>query len=175
MKNRNQEKFNRLMEQLKRDEFKYVPREEKRIDWSSYDRAQINEINDMLLLIREAVDQAVSRLGLDETAQNGPGRPPYPPADLAKAILIQQYFGVSNRTAEGLTRLFMEKMGIENSFSYKTIERAYEDPLVVLILREVFRLTQEPVREREHVFSPDGTGLPTSLKAELGERPPQGR
>jgi len=58
----------------------------------------------------------------------------------------------------------VEKMGIKNSFSYKTIERAYEDPLVVLILREVFRLTQEPVREREHVFSPDGTGLPTSLK-----------
>ncbi len=153
------------MEQLQRDEFKYVPREEKRVDWSSYDRAQINEINDMLLLIREAVDQAVSRLGLgEETLQSGPGRPPYPPADLAKAILVQQYFGVSNRTAEGLVRLFMEKMGIENSFSYKTIERAYEDPLVVLILREVFRLTQEPVKEKEHIFSPDGTGLPTSLK-----------
>ena len=39
MKNKSQEKFNRLMEQLKRDEFKYVPREEKRVDWSSYDRA----------------------------------------------------------------------------------------------------------------------------------------
>jgi hypothetical protein len=123
--------------------------------------AQINEINDMLLLIRESVDEAALRLGIEEIPQKGPGRPPNPPSDLAKAVLMQQYFCVSNRTAEGLVKLFMEKMGIRNIFSYKTIERAYEDPLVVLILQEIFKLTQEPVKKKEHVFSPDGTGLPT--------------
>lgn len=164
MKNKKQQQLNRLIEQLKNDEFKYVPREEREIDWSRYDRAQINEINDMLLLIRDSVDEAALRLGLDEVLKKGPGRPQNPPSDLAKAVLMQQYFCVSNRTAEGLVKLFMEKMGIRNSFSYKTIERAYEDPLVVLILQEIFRLTQEPVKEKEHVFGPDGTGLPTSMK-----------
>jgi len=32
------------------------------------------------------------------------------------------------------------------------------------MLKEIFRLTQEPVRQREHVFAPDGTGLSTSMK-----------
>ncbi len=160
-----QRKFDELMERLGKDEFKYVKRKENEIDWSSYDRAQINEINDMLLLIRDAVEEAALRLSIDHMLKRaGPGRPQNDPADLAKAVLIQQYFTVSNRTAEGLVQLFMEKMRIKNSFSYKTIERAYEDPLVTLILREVFRLTQMPVRDKEHGFSADGTGLPTSTK-----------
>lgn len=165
MRNKRQEKFDGLMEQLKKDEFKYVPREEKEIDWSKYDKAQINEINDMLLLIRDAVDEASLRLGIDSMLLNkGPGRPQNHPADLAKAVLMQQYFSVSNRVAEGLVRLFKEKMRIKNAFSYKTIERAYEDPLVTLILGEIFRMTQEPVSGREHVFAPDGTGLSRSMK-----------
>lgn len=160
-----QRKFDGLMERLKRDEFKYVAREEKEIDWGSYDEAQVNEINDMLLIIRDAVDEASLRLDVDAMLENaGPGRPQNHPADLAKAVLLQQYFQVSNRVAAGLVRLFMEKMRIRNSFSYKTIERAYEDPLVTLILREIFRLTQEPVRDKEHEFSIDGSGLPTSIK-----------
>ncbi|MGQ9722442.1 MAG: hypothetical protein ACUVXA_14095, partial [Candidatus Jordarchaeum sp.] len=85
MKNKEQEKLNRLIEQLKKDEFKYVPREEKEIDWSRYDRAQINEINDMLLLIRDAVDEATLRLGIGELLKKGPGRPQNPPS---------QWFGI---------------------------------------------------------------------------------
>jgi len=165
MKPKKQKKFDTLMQQLKDDEFKYVPRDEKKIDWSKYDKTQINEINDMLLLIRDAVDEASLRLGIDEILKNaGPGRPPNHPADLAKAVLMQQYFCISNRMAEGLVKLFKEKMRVKNTFSYKTIERAYEDSLVTLILQEVFKLTQEPAREKEHVFSPDGTGLSMSMK-----------
>lgn len=54
-------------------------------------------------------------------------------ADPAKAVLLQQYFGVSNRVTEGLVKLFREKMQIEQKFSYKTIERAYNNPLVIMI------------------------------------------
>lgn len=168
MRTGKQVKFDRFVEQLRTGGFKYVPREgeDKEIDWSSYDQAQVNEINDMLILIRDAVDEASLRLHIDAILNNGrgPGRPGNNPADLAKVVLMQQYFCVSNRQAEGLELLFAEKMRLENTFSYKTIERAYEDPLVTLVLREVFRLTSEPVRGREHVFAPDGTGLSTSLK-----------
>lgn len=59
------------------------------------------------------------------------------PADLAKAVLMQQYFCVSNRVAGGLVKL---------------------------ILKEIFRLTNEPVVNKEHEFSVDGSGLPTSIK-----------
>jgi transposase len=161
---RKQQKLDRLIRELKGKEFKYIPREEREIDWSKYDEAQINEINDMLLMIRDAVEAAALRLRIKDAKFEGPGRPPYPPEDLAKAILMQQYFEVGNRTAAGLVILFQEKMRIKRAFSYKTIERAYEDPLVTLILNEVFKMVQEPIRELERNFSADGTGLPTSMK-----------
>ena len=161
---RKQRKLDKLIRELKDKEFKYIPREEREIDWSKYDEAQLNEINDMLLMIRDTVDEAALRLGIKEAKFEGPGRPPYPPEDLAKATLMQQYFGVANRGAAGLVLLFKEKMGIKHAFSYKTIERAYDDPFVTLILNEVFKMTQEPVKEVEKNFAADGTGIPTSMK-----------
>jgi len=162
--NREQRKLDELIKELKDKDFKYIPREEREIDWSSYDEAQLNEINDMLLMIRNTVDEAATRLGIHGAKFEGPGRPPYPPEDLTKAILMQQYFCVANRMTAGLVLLFREKMGIKRAFSYKTIERAYDDPLVTLILNEVFKMTQEPVKELEKNFSSDGTGVPTSMK-----------
>lgn len=159
-----QQKLDQLMKQLKEDKFKYTSKEDKEIDWGRYDKAQINEINDMLLLIRDAVEKASSRLDIEKKLNTGPGRPQNHPADLTKVVLMQQYFGVSNRVTEGLVLLFKEKLELESTFSYKTIERAYNDSLVTLLLKEVFRMSQEPVRDKEHVFSPDGTGLSTSMK-----------
>ncbi len=161
---RKQRELNRLIREIKSRRFPYRPREGREIDWSKYDQAQLREINDMLLTIRDAVDEAALRLGLEEWHPEGPGRPPYPPADMAKALLIQQYFGVSNRVAAGLVLLFREKMAIREAPSYKAIERAYEYPEVLAILEEVLRLTQEPLKSVEHNFAADGTGLPTSVK-----------
>ena len=59
--------------------------------------------------------------------------------------------------------MFKEKLGLKDTFSYKTIEGAYENPLVTPILGEIFRMSQEPI-DKEHIFSSDGTGLPTSMK-----------
>jgi len=165
LKNKTQEKLNTLVEQLKADKYQYASKEQKQIDWTSYDEAQVNEINDMLLLIRDSVDKAERNLGLDEAPDNvGPGRPKNSASDEAKVILMQQYFCVSNRVAAGYALLFKEKLHLSKVFSYKTIERAYQDLQVTQILQQIFTLTQEPVCEREHVFGPDGTGLSTSMK-----------
>ncbi len=53
---------------------------------------------------------------------------------------------------------------MSKSFSYKTIERGYDRECVDKILDMVFRLTNEPVKELEKVFSVDGSGTPTSVK-----------
>jgi hypothetical protein len=78
--------------------------------------------------------------------------------------MMQQYFCYANRQSEGLVILFKEKMRIKTLFSYKTIERGYQDVFVTLIIHEVFKMTQEPISEKEHSFSADGTCLPTSIK-----------
>ena len=65
----------------------------------------------MLYLIRKLVDEAAARLPAQEVEKKGRGRPPvYSPADVAKALLMQSYFGVSNRVAAGLPLVFKEKL-----------------------------------------------------------------
>ncbi len=159
-----QKRFNELLKKLKDNDFKYTEKEEKLRDWSKYDKAQIHEINDMLLIIADFVDEALKRLKIEKDPEKGPGRPSYPPGDIAKAILMQQYLGMANRSSEGLVILFKEKMRLCTTFSYKTIERSYENPFVTLILNEVFKMTQEPISDKEHSFGIDGTCLPTSIK-----------
>ncbi len=119
----------------------------------------------MLLLIRDMVGEACNRLKIEETLDKKErGRPPKPPGDLAKAVLMQQYFGVSSRVTEGLVNLFREKMQVHSRFSYKAIERAYEIPEVTMVLQEVFRISREAMDDKEHSFALDGSGLPTSIK-----------
>lgn len=78
--------------------------------------------------------------------------------------MIQQYFETSNRVTIGLLRLFKEKLNLSEELTYKDIERAYENPYVILIFRLLFEKTQEPVKDKETKFSGDATGLPTSIK-----------
>lgn len=156
------ETLRKLLESIELGEFEYQPKERQTIDWTSYDYAQVHEVADMLRAIRDLVDLACLRLAI-EVKPRCRGRPPVYPGDKAKAILMQQYFKMPNRVTEGFLLLFKEKLGIEE-FSYKTVERAYDDSQVRRILREISEIIQGPLSEEEHDFSIDGTGLPTSMK-----------
>jgi len=154
-----------LVKSVRSGEFEYEERPKKPLDWSSYDEAQAYELADMLYLIRKLVDEAVNRLPAEELERKGPGRPPvHSPADVAKVLLMQSYFGVSNRVAAGLALVFKEKLRLSDTFSYKTIERGYDPGPVTRILEEVFRLTNEYGNAKEGTFSTDGSGDPTSTK-----------
>lgn len=155
------EELRNLVPSVRDGTFQYEGKPKKSLDWSSYDEAQVNELADVLEMIRKFVDTASSRI---PERPRGRGRPPYPPADVAKALLLQSYFGVSNRVAAGLVRVFKEKLGISNEFSYKTMERGYDPSHVTWILQEVFRVTNELGNSRENAFSIDGSGDPASMK-----------
>jgi len=96
----------------------------------------------MLLLIRDIVKQAVYNLDLpDSLERKRPARPKHNPTDGAKMVLMTQYFSLSNRAAQGYMPLFKEKLYITTTYSYKTIERAYNDIETRQIIEEVFELT----------------------------------
>lgn len=154
-----------LVRQVREGEFPYEAREAEPVDWRAYTRAQVREVNDVLLLIRDAVDAAWERLPDDLRGRKGPGRPPTPIPDLAKAVLMQQYMGTANRQTEGLVLLFKEKLGLSRTFSYKTVERAYGREDVRAVLERLFDLTVEAIAESERGVAVDGSGLPTSMKA----------
>lgn len=155
-----------LVKSVRSGEFEYDERPRRSLDWSSYTEAQAYELADMLHLITKLVDEAVNRIPIEELERRkGRGRPPtHQPADVAKVLLMQSYFGVSNRVAAGLAVVFKEKLGLSDTFSYKTVERAYDPGPVTRILQEVFRLTNEYGNANEDTFSFDGTGEPTSTK-----------
>jgi len=157
--------LHKLIDQARSQELPYEKRPKKRINWSEYDVAQCNEIADALDLIRDLVDAAASRVrARSPPEKTGPGRPPTDAASIAKALLLQSYLGVSNRVAEGFVRMLGPKLGIDESFSYKTIERGYDREAVDAILDEALRISNAPIEGLEKTFSVDGSGTPTHMK-----------
>ena len=90
----------------------------------------------MLKKNRDAVDHACIELDSDSRPRSR-GRPPVHPGDVAKALLVQQYFGTANRVTQGFIQLFKEELGITSEFSYKTIGRGYERKDVREILERI--------------------------------------
>ena len=95
-----------LVSEIRSGTFKYEEKERKPINWNKYDRAQVNEITDMMQMINDAVDAAYGRvMSRDHRKKRLPGRPPIPTDDIAKIMLLQCYFGLSNRVAAGFLKI----------------------------------------------------------------------
>jgi len=153
--------FRQVFAAVRSGSYPYHPREPTPIPWRRYDMAQVNELPEVISLMGRLIDA----VDLGMPAGRGCA---HPKAHLAKLILAQQYDGRCNRNSIGLLSIMGEKLGIPstcNQPSYKTLERAYDDPAVIGILNEVFFLTQHPVSMREDRFAVDGTCFPTTIKA----------
>lgn len=152
--------FRQVLRSVKDGSYPYHPREPTGRLWRRYDMAQVNELPDVISLMRRLVD------AVDVGMPAGRGCA-HPKTNLAKLILAQQYDGRCNRNSIGLLSLMGERLGISstrNQPSYKALERAYDDPAVIGILNEVFLLTQRPVQALEGRFAVDGTCFPTTIK-----------
>lgn len=164
---RKEQELQGIITQIREKEFAYTPSEEKKINWRAYDKAQYREIAEMLDFIREIVDAAEERVAArtppkQYTRVGRPGE--IPASDVLKVLLMQTYFEESNRVAEGLQILFSDRLGLRTQFSYKTIERGFDDPDVRELMDDVRVLSNKPVKNLEKVFSVDGTGHPVSSK-----------
>jgi len=148
--------------------FVYEEKEKKQIDWRMYNLAQVNELADMLEIIKYSVDTAEVRIAIRPEHQitvRFPGRPKIiSESAIVKLMILQTYFGLSNRISGGLLRVFNAKLGIAESFTYKTLERGYDPEQTWRILDEVLALTNEWSNFNEDTFGTDGTGDPTTMK-----------
>lgn len=153
---KNQRLLRALLQDLKDGNFKYDFRDEEPLDWHSYNLAKINEIRFVLPFIRNAVEDVCKK----EERPRGK----ILPSDLAKIILLQQYFQKSERVMEGAADIFREKLNLNVVPSARTISRAYFDKEVWRILRKVFLATSEPITALDKSFSADSTGQPLSIK-----------
>jgi transposase len=144
--------------------FPYKQKEPNKVDFTKYNIAQINEITDILENIRNIVDQADQRIQQRTVPLKGPGRPKVPAKDVLKVQLMETYFGISDRLAEGYFNLFKEKLGISIEFCYKTIERGYDPERTEELISEILKITNEIGNANEKHFSIDGTGDPCTIK-----------
>ncbi len=153
------------MESVRSKEFPYLSKRPTRRDWSSYDAAQENEFPEVIGLIGSMVGKASESFRLAPRF-DAIGREPYSKRDIARLVLAQQYDGRCNRVSIGLLSILKPHLGMTGAFhpTYKTLERAYEDPDAISLLNEAFFLTQLPVKDLEHDFSMDGTCHPTTIK-----------
>jgi transposase len=150
--------------QVRARSFPYVSRPLRRRNWRLYDLAQTHELEEVLRLIRLIVAtdlRECSASSLPSSPRGG--RPRVPLADLLVALLWQSYRGSANRPTEGDLRVL--DLGLSRRFSYKTLERAYSLPDVVAALPRLLQITNRPLVGLETIFSIDGSGFPTTVRA----------
>ena len=153
-----------LVSGIRRGTFKYEEKEGERIDGNKYDEAQVNEVTDMLQVINDVVDAAYGRvMSRKHKGKRLPGKPLIPADDIAKIMLLQCYFGFSNRVSAGFLKMFTA-IKFSKSFSYKTVERGYDPDRTKPLFDEIFRLTNEWSNFKEDMAGFDGTGDPNTMK-----------
>ena len=146
--------FQALVPLLREKEF-YHAEEPRHLSWPEYNLSQIEEASATLCFIRDSVDEATPLF------LNGKvGRPLTDPKDLAKAILVCEALGFTERGAQGWLRVLGPFLGIPQELDDRTIGDAYDKVEVLYILKQVFERT----KDSDGRLSGDGTGLETTRK-----------
>lgn len=129
------------------------------VDWVRYEREYAERIRYLARELNGLVESAYRMLVI-ETA--GHGRPrKLGLRERVTSLLLKSLFQQSNRRISGLLLLFHSFGGVD--VSYKTIERAYSDQLVRLVLHNVFMLTVKRGSLREVDVTGDGTGYSLTI------------
>jgi len=122
---------------------------------AEYDSRLRNETRTVFRMIDSDVDKAAKPIVIHQKA----GRPMKDRIMLTKLHLIQQLFNLTNRQMESFTDILI--FAKSETFSYKTIERAYDDPVVRMIIHNLFVLSAGEPREIDS--SADGTGISLTI------------
>ena len=117
-----------------------------------HDKKLRTEMRAVVERINSDVDLAAAPITL---VDGKPGRPPKDRILLTKLHLFQVLFEFTNREMECFSLMFL--LNGDDAFSYKTIERAYSDPIVAIILHNLFVMSAGEPRSVDS--SADGTGI----------------
>lgn len=150
--------FRQLVVETRDEELKkeiYTAREQRKIHWREYTLSKINDLELILTFIKESVDSTFIDEDFDKI-----GRPSTDSKVLAKAVLFCEAVGLPERQAQGWLKIMGQFMGIFENVDDRKIGRAYENPEVARILKEIF----EKYKSSDGILQGDGTGLERSRK-----------
>ena len=143
------------------------------VDWKDYESSYKTRLRGMAYELREMIHSS-SDITVDEF-----GRPSLLNAkEKVFILLVKEIFRLSNRKAAYLLPL----LGVEKDISYKTVERLYSDPLVIMILNNLFMNSLKRKGVAPVDASGDGTGYSLtvtkhyrSLRERKGETVKEGK
>ena len=147
-------KFRRMVPLLREEGF-YEPEEPRPISWPEYNLSQVEEAKDVLYFIRDSVDESEQLI-----IKGKRGKPLTDPKVLAKAVLVSELLGFTERAAEGWLDILGPFVGMRRHLDERVIGDAYNKPEVVYILKQIF----DKSKNSDGRLSGDGTGLEKSRK-----------
>lgn len=145
----------RQMVPLLREEGFYEHEAIRPISWPEYNLSQIREAKEVLEFIRDSVDECELLV-----VKGKRGKPLTDPKVLAKAVLIAELLGFTERAAEGWIDILGPFVGMRKHLDERVIGDAYDKPEVVYILKQIF----DKSKSSDGRLSGDGTGLENSRK-----------
>jgi transposase len=146
--------FRAMVPLLRKKEF-YELEKPKKISWSEYNLIQIEDAYESLTFIRDSVDKTEYL-----NTEGKTGRPLTDPKSLAKAVLLCEELGLTERSAQGWLKILGPLLGVYEALDDRTIGEAYDKPEVLYILKQVF----DESKTSDGKLSGDGTGLENSRK-----------
>ncbi|MCX6804106.1 MAG: hypothetical protein NTY48_06100 [Candidatus Diapherotrites archaeon] len=141
------------------DFLKKLYKKEFAIEKPKFSKEYDNRLRDLKRVLFERINKDVDKAAGFIEVKQITGRPLKDRVLLTKLHLVQQILDLTNRDMESFALIF--SLTGNETFSYKTIERAYEDQLVGMILHNLYVLSCGKPREID--ASSDGTGYALTI------------
>ena len=123
----------RAMVPLLREKGFYAAEIPRAIAWAAYTETEVDDAYETLLFIRDQVDAAAY---LPMPGKRG--KPLTDPKVLAKAVLVCEALGLTERQAQGWLKIIGPFVGITQPLDDRTIGDAYDKLEVIYLLKQVF-------------------------------------
>ena len=134
--------------------------QQKPTDWKTYEKQWATRLRTALKEIKPVIDQAASVIRVNPKHF---GRPPTTSAEQKALLLLAKDLAqFSNRKMSNLLPLFAALVG-DVDVSYKTIERAYSNPMVRMIIHNMFITLVKRKGIRQADLTGDGTGYSLTI------------
>ena len=141
------------------DIYKKEYSEQKPTDWKTYEKHWANRLRTALKEVKSVIDQAENCIKIRPKHF---GRPPKAKAKQKVLILLaKDLVQLSGRKMANLLPLF--SLFDDVDISYKTIERAYSDPVVRLIIHNMFVIFVKRKGIKQADITGDGTGYSLTI------------
>jgi transposase len=131
----------------------FAVKNEKR-DWRTYEQRLALRIRTASTEIEPVIKEAYEAIELPKSMRGKPSSLPVTKKVLI--LMLKDIFRLSNRKMTNMLAMFSALTGID--ISYKTVERAYSDPVARMVIHNAFVILTERKGIKSSDTSGDGTG-----------------